>query len=525
MSICGQLSLAPGLSPCSKPVNSKGVHSGACDHLPIPEAPMTNGNVASLTLGSLVLDPALQCRAGIDHDTVSEYCDLMRAGKTFPPIEVIQCASQGNLVVDGWHRVQAAKEAAYAKNLGLSDVTIDAKVAEGTFRDALLIAVQANGDHGLRRTNADRRKAVRALLRDAEWCALSSRDLAALAKVSHTFVGNVRKEYGLKKGAVLTDEVIEKVDGDLPPQWAKLATNHWQEETIRKIRVSTLDGLRKFGQHADAVRLRLAELAVHPWPWPEDTSKKSRTERANGLDVVKDIKAAVIASTCPDQAKLWTVFKAAESMRRAKLSYELPSDAATFKGRPALLDALKKKRTELGGNTPTKSFPTKAVDAFATDDFDGFIAGVSRADLDSIGYIGWQLEGHPLVRERLAQRAEELECDRCPDPRCGRRALVAHGAGRDLLNCLACDKTPAVVQRWLDQTRRGAAELIVAGGELVIDGVQVRAMDVDLLAILQADPTLVEQLRAAAGDSRADALDRWAPPAGSEAPAEPEAAA
>lgn len=62
----------------------------------------------------------------------------------------------------------------------------------GTQRDARLYSFGANGAHGLRRTNDDKRKAVAAMLEDAEWVTWSDREIARNCVVSHTFVQQQR---------------------------------------------------------------------------------------------------------------------------------------------------------------------------------------------------------------------------------------------------------------------------------------------------------------------------------------------
>ncbi len=106
---------------------------------------------------ALVLDPALQCRVQVVPEVVEAYADVMRDGSgAFPPINVVRDEADRLLVVDGWHRVHAAKSASVAQVL--------AHVTDGTAREALLMAVRANSDHGLQRTQADRRRAVVVLL-------------------------------------------------------------------------------------------------------------------------------------------------------------------------------------------------------------------------------------------------------------------------------------------------------------------------------------------------------------------------
>jgi hypothetical protein len=61
-------------------------------------------------------------------------------------------------LANGIHRLIAEPE------LGLAKISAD--VREGSRRDAILYAVGANASHGLKRTNRDKRNAVRVLLKD-----------------------------------------------------------------------------------------------------------------------------------------------------------------------------------------------------------------------------------------------------------------------------------------------------------------------------------------------------------------------
>ena len=67
---------------------------------------------------------------------------------------------------------------------------------QGTRRDAVLHSVGANAQHGLRRTNADKRRAVETLLRDEEWSGWSDSEIARRCGVSHPTVAKVRDGLG-----------------------------------------------------------------------------------------------------------------------------------------------------------------------------------------------------------------------------------------------------------------------------------------------------------------------------------------
>lgn len=138
-----------------------------------------------IRLDQLSADPSTQLRLQLDPRVVAEYAAALQRGDGFPPIIVFQ-AGDTHLVADGHHRVAAARLA------GL--VEFPADVRAGTRRDAVLCAAGANAQHGLRRTNADKRRAVETLLRDPEWAAWSDRELARRCAVDHGLVRRVRAE-------------------------------------------------------------------------------------------------------------------------------------------------------------------------------------------------------------------------------------------------------------------------------------------------------------------------------------------
>jgi hypothetical protein len=152
------------------------------------------------------MDRDLQPRAMMNAVTIAEYAEDMENGAVFPPV-IVYSDQRRYWLADGFHRVEAAKR------LGLP--TIEAEVRPGTKRDALLWSVQANSTHGLRRTDADKRKAVLTLLQDEEWKDWSDREIARRTATSHTFVAKVRsltgnvaseRKYETRHGTVTTME-------------------------------------------------------------------------------------------------------------------------------------------------------------------------------------------------------------------------------------------------------------------------------------------------------------------------------
>ena len=135
-----------------------------------------------LDTSKLTFDSDVQCRESISMELVAEYKASLMAGAKFPPIVVFH-DGKVHWVADGFHRGQAYKEA---------NRPCPCDVRQGTKRDAILYAVGANTGHGLRRSPADKRRAVETLLRDSVWCKWSNREVAKQVGVSHTFVDGLR---------------------------------------------------------------------------------------------------------------------------------------------------------------------------------------------------------------------------------------------------------------------------------------------------------------------------------------------
>lgn len=141
-----------------------------------------------IAVNKLRLDGGTQPRAELNFVIIAEYAEAMKDGVQFPPVVVFYDGTQ-HWLADGFHRVHAAKSAALE--------TIPADIRQGTRRDAVLYSVGANAQHGLRRTNADKRRSVETLLHDEEWRKWSDVKIAHQCTVTSAFVGKVRKELSL----------------------------------------------------------------------------------------------------------------------------------------------------------------------------------------------------------------------------------------------------------------------------------------------------------------------------------------
>ena len=155
-----------------------------------------------MNIGALVMDERLQSRTEVNEETVSDYAEAIAAGADFPPV-LVYFDGINYYLTDGYHRVLAHKRA--------EKVSILCDVVQGTIRDAILHSTGVNAKHGMRRTYADKRKAVMTLLDDFEWSDWSNSEIARRCGVSPPFVSSLREsgapaevKYKTKDGNVAT---------------------------------------------------------------------------------------------------------------------------------------------------------------------------------------------------------------------------------------------------------------------------------------------------------------------------------
>lgn len=150
-----------------------------------PKQPKSESSVQSVKIDKVRMDGGTQARYQLYEEVAAEYAEDIRSGKKYPPI-VVFFDGKEYWLADGFHRIEARKI--------LKEEMVDAEIHLGTQRDAVLYAVGANSAHGLRRTNADKRRAVERLLLDDEWSQWSDREIARQTSVSQPFVSKLRGE-------------------------------------------------------------------------------------------------------------------------------------------------------------------------------------------------------------------------------------------------------------------------------------------------------------------------------------------
>lgn len=167
--------------------------------------------IQKVSISKIRIDGDTQPRESIDVNVVDDYAEAMRDGASFPPVTLF-FDGVDHWLADGFHRTHGARKA------GLEEV--DAEVINGTKREAQLYSCGVNSDHGLRRTNADKRKAVMTLLADDEWSQWSDREIARRCGVSHRLVSNMRSE------------IVTVNDSQSEPQPRTYTTRHGTTATM-----------------------------------------------------------------------------------------------------------------------------------------------------------------------------------------------------------------------------------------------------------------------------------------------------
>lgn len=130
-------------------------------------------------------DGGTQPRVRICDELVDDYAASYRDNDPMPPLDVFYDGTDYWLA-DGFHRLAGAIKADQAK--------IECFINEGSLRDAVLFSVGANATHGQRRTNVDKRRAVKTLLEDPEWQDWSDNVIARACHVSNHLVADIRDE-------------------------------------------------------------------------------------------------------------------------------------------------------------------------------------------------------------------------------------------------------------------------------------------------------------------------------------------
>lgn len=192
-----------------------------------------------LELSKIRIDGGTQSRVSLKDEWVFELSERLLEGKTKLPPMTVFFDGKHHWLGDGFHRYHANKKA------GIKEV--ECTVINGTKRQAKIHSWGVNHDHGLQRSNDDKRAIISEALQDIEYCDKSDREIAEACQVSPMTVGRIRKALDLDKATkrvtksgrtIDTANIGRKPEPDLEPEddrLNELATEHriMAEENIK----------------------------------------------------------------------------------------------------------------------------------------------------------------------------------------------------------------------------------------------------------------------------------------------------
>jgi hypothetical protein len=147
-------------------------------------------STTELALDNILASAATQVRKKLDKDTIDEYTEAVKNGAIFPALVVFsEVDSDRYILADGFHRHHAFV------NAEMTECKVE--VHQGSLHDALLWALGCNDEHGLRRSNADKRNAVEVALKDPEISGLQVVQIADICRVNERTVRRIRDDMDL----------------------------------------------------------------------------------------------------------------------------------------------------------------------------------------------------------------------------------------------------------------------------------------------------------------------------------------
>jgi ElaB/YqjD/DUF883 family membrane-anchored ribosome-binding protein len=241
-----------------------------------------------LKIEKIELDNELQSRAGMNEEVVQEYMHILLGGTQMPPVTVFYDGKKYHLA-DGWHRFSGHKAAGFTE--------IEANIIEGTRRDAILYSVGANDDHGLRRSNEDKRRSVSILLDDFEWSEWSDSDIARACKVSSVFVNKIRKL--LKGDEVPAIRKVKRGDTEYEMDTSKIGdkepTIEYEEDKLEELAT-------EFKAIADENEELRTKLAIKVMEGTEEEKQEAQSIITELRETIKSLEAQVKGLTASRDA-------------------------------------------------------------------------------------------------------------------------------------------------------------------------------------------------------------------------------
>ena len=204
----------------------------------------------NLSPSQIRIDGGTCVRAIMSKEVIADYAEQMRRGMTFPPLTVFFDGTDYWLA-DGFHRFHA-----WLIARGRRPIAVE--VIVGSHADALWHGIGANKTHGLRRTSADKARAVKAALRHPNGAEKSDRQIG--------------EHVGVCSGTVHKYRLELEAASAIP------------RSTVRLGRDGRMINTAKIGRHRQACRKLSPRSAVRPCRGPEPRRGESGTTIAMPSD-------------------------------------------------------------------------------------------------------------------------------------------------------------------------------------------------------------------------------------------------
>lgn len=136
--------------------------------------------------------PDIQVRCGMNEDAVERYADLYREGVGLTPISIWRDGEGNTILIDGHHRLEAAKRAGLEEIDGYDEGT-------GDMPGFIEASILANARNGLALSKADRKRAAELLYKYQP--TLSVRSIADKVGLSKSLIQTVISEFDAQTNA------------------------------------------------------------------------------------------------------------------------------------------------------------------------------------------------------------------------------------------------------------------------------------------------------------------------------------
>ena len=242
-------------------------------------------------LDAIRLDGGTQPRGGINDDYVTELVEALQAGVTLPPVDIMY-DGQSYWLFDGFHRHAAHRQANY--------LVVPAIIHQGTQEEAQWRSYAANQTHGLRRSQADKERAIRAALKHPSAVGQADAAIARHLGVSDKTVTKYRQDM--------------EASSEIPKISERTVQRGDTTYTMRTANIGANQPPRRHIYDGELERIVVTWAAQHyPGDWPENPS---HTNGTYWQQLTAHLRATITTATW-HESDLKAIIKRLHAQRRA----------------------------------------------------------------------------------------------------------------------------------------------------------------------------------------------------------------